>query len=67
LEYCRKNGIDVIRHPWGWYEPTFIDRRVEDGKYRWVISHEVEYGGHEILTLDGKTGELLNKYTTYDE
>jgi hypothetical protein len=67
LEYCRKNSIDVVRHPWGHYEPTSIDRGVEDGKYRWSISHEVEYGGHEILTLDGKTGELLNKHTTYDE
>ena len=69
LEFCRQNDIEVKRYRSGVYEPTHIRRDIENGEPRWYISYESKEmpGAYEIITLDGKTGEVLDKITAHPE
>ncbi|QDP85765.1 hypothetical protein FNJ88_09480 [Chryseobacterium sp. SNU WT5] len=61
VEYCEKHKIKL---PIGYQDSgfqTIVDKREENGKKVWMISHQISADEIEKLILDGKTGKELSK------
>ncbi|WP_228414511.1 hypothetical protein [Chryseobacterium sp. SNU WT5] len=61
VEYCEKHKIQL---PKGYQDSGFqtkVDKREENGKKVWKISHQISGDEIEKLILDGKTGKELSK------